>query len=221
MRILILTDSLGCPREEIGVSDTWTDRIIKKHSGHGVYFYTQCKRGLKVLDIDVNSIKDLCPDLIIMQIGIVDAVRRALSERELHIISCIPIIRSIVARICRIFHYEITKIRNVHYTKKEMLYKTIAEIKDINPGKVVFIAIAPPGNKLISDIYNVNNDIDTVNDTIKSMQGIVYLNPYPSTGNVEEYLLSDGHHLNFCGEEMVFNAVDKAIENLLKGENNV
>ena len=39
MRVLLITDSLGCPREEIGVKDTWTDRILTKWSSKNVHFY--------------------------------------------------------------------------------------------------------------------------------------------------------------------------------------
>ena len=78
MRILLITDSLGCPREEIAVYDTWTDRILSKWSSGKIHFYTLCKHGLAADDIDINYVKEISPDLIIMQIGIVDACPRAL-----------------------------------------------------------------------------------------------------------------------------------------------
>ena len=78
MRILLITDSLGCPREEIAVYDTLTDRILSKCSSGKIHFYTLCKHGLAADDIDINYEKEISPDLIIMQIGIVDACPRAL-----------------------------------------------------------------------------------------------------------------------------------------------
>lgn len=32
-RILIITDSLGCPRKQIPPNQTWTEKIISKYGG--------------------------------------------------------------------------------------------------------------------------------------------------------------------------------------------
>lgn len=38
-RLLIVTDSLGCPRQETVVDNTWTDKIIKEFKRSKLFFY--------------------------------------------------------------------------------------------------------------------------------------------------------------------------------------
>lgn len=219
MRGLLLTDSLGCPREEINVADTWTDKFLTKWSNDNIHFYTYCEHGLASKDININYVKEIEPDLIIMQVGIVDASRRCLSRGELRVIQCIPIVRRIIRKICNEFHYAITRIRDVHYCSINKYEQIIRKIKDETGAEIVFIAIAPAGNGLVNKVYNIQYDIERYNSAVKAIPDIRFLNPYD--GNAEDYILSDGHHLNLRGEEMVFKAIDKVVEKFIQGENNV
>lgn len=81
-RILIVTDSLGCPREQIPSDVTWTERIISKY-GSDVLIYTYCVYGLRCVDIPFGYIQFLKPNIIIFQFGICDACRRATPEKLL------------------------------------------------------------------------------------------------------------------------------------------
>lgn len=216
-RILFITDSLGCPRMEINVVDTWTDKILSKWSDKTVHFYTYCRHGLASKDIDVGYVKEVEPDLIIIQVGIVDACRRSLSRRELNIVSRIPLVRRIIRFISNRYHHALTRIRNVHYCSLDEFKKSIAKIKNEMSAKLVFISIAPAGNNLVKKVYNVQEDINRYNAAVKEMPDVDFINPY--TGNADDFILStDGHHLNLRGEEMVFQAVDKVIKDFLKGE---
>ncbi|MBP3817415.1 MAG: hypothetical protein J6H31_03860 [Butyrivibrio sp.] len=220
MRILLLTDSLGCPRREINVDNTWTDRIIKKWSSHDMYFYTHCKHGLSLGDIDITYINEIEPDVIIMQVGVVDASRRALSRKEVKIISKLPLIRTIVKKICNKFHYRITKVRNINYCSLNDFKCIIKKIINETGACVVFLKIAPPGKTLKRKVYNIQNDIDKYNNAIKENCMLRFLDPY--VGNVDDYILeSDGHHLNLRGEEMVFCAVDRFISEIMEENINV
>lgn len=69
---------------------------------------------------------------------------------------------------------------------------------------------------MLKKIYNIQNDINNYNYAIKNISGVSFLDPYK--GSVDAYILPDGHHLNLRGQEMVFQAVDKVIENFLKGD---
>lgn len=151
MRVLLITDSLGCPREEIGVKDTWTDRILTKWSSKNVHFYTYCKHGLVSKDIDINYVKEIEPDLIIIQVGIVDACRRALSRRELAIISHIPIVRRIVNIFCNKYHYMITRVRNVHYCTVDKFEESIRNIYNASSADFVFLSICSGGGGIAKE----------------------------------------------------------------------
>jgi len=213
MRVLLITDSLGCPRPEIDVKHTWTNKILSKYSNK-VEVYTYCYPGLSADDININYVKFLKPDLIVLQVGVVDACRRALSRNELFVIRHIPIIKRLVGHFCKKWHYTITKIRNVHYLSEEKFKNIILKIKEETNAHMLFISIAPAGKGLTSKVYNVSGDIVKYNDAVQDIVGLKILNPY--TECVDKYILSDGHHLNIKGNLDVFCAVDAAIETYLQ-----
>ncbi len=216
---MFLTDSLGCPRGEISVTDTWTDRILSKWSNEKIQFYTYCEHGLAASYIDMDYVREIAPDFIIMQIGIVDACRRSLSLEELKFIKHLPVVSKIIKKICNRYHYEITKIRDIHYCPIGKFDNIIRKIHEDTGAKISFISIAPAGKGLIKKVYNIQNDIDSYNSVVKSISSIMYINPYEE--NVDDFILSDGHHLNLRGQEMVFSAVDKVIEKFFKEVENV
>ena len=84
-----------------------------KQTDHKFYFFP--KRGRSPRNLDISNIKVLKPDIIIFQIGIVDATRRTLKLYELRIIQKIPTINKVTHHIAKKYHYSFTKIRNNHY----------------------------------------------------------------------------------------------------------
>lgn len=209
MRVLILTDSLGCPRKETHVSETWTDRIIKKWSKDFI-IYTYCVHGLSASKINLEYIKEISPDIIIMQIGIVDACRRALRSYEEELISRIPGVRTLIRKICSKFHYQFTVIRNIHDCSIKKFNSILNSICENTEGRKYFIRIAPAGHGLVKKVYNVKKDVATYNFVSQNIKGLEILDPY-GRKNPESYLLPDGHHLNSLGNEMVYKSVDKIL----------
>lgn len=67
MRVLILTDSLGCPRSDVTVEKTWTDRVISQYKSDIIYTY--CRHGLSTKDLDFVWIEELELDIILCQFG--------------------------------------------------------------------------------------------------------------------------------------------------------
>ena len=217
MRVLLLTDSLGCPRPGTNVAETWTDRILKRWESHENTFYTYCKHGLSARMIELEYIKELSPDIIIIQVGIVDACRRALRHQEVAIIARIPIVRDIIKSICHKYHFLLTRIRNIHHCRLDQFTKIIKEISNIpqnNRGGVLFINIAPAGVGLTERVYRIQDDIDKYNNVVKSIDDIIMLNPY--VNSIEsEFLLDDGHHLNERGQNLVFSCVNNALVSMI------
>ncbi len=211
-RVLLLTDSLGCPREEIPVKKTWTDMILLKYAKNSeYYFYTECKHGLSVAFLDLDYIKEINPDLIICQLGIVDASRRAFPRLFIRFVSFIKPLSKIINRFARKYHKKLTRINNIHYATKEVFRKKLRELLGYAK-KTIFISIAPPGKFLIDSVYNIENDVQVYNDILKKIaednNNCTIINPYSKETKTENYILSDGHHLNDYGEILVFNAID-------------
>lgn len=218
MRILLLTDSLGCPRDEILVERTWTDRIIRKW-GDRATIYTLCRHGLTTASIDKNWINEIKPDYIVTQVGIVDACRRALGRKGLYVFQRIPIVGKLVNSFCSKHHYSITKHRNVHYASSKQFYDFFNDISKIEKVKIMYIDIAPPGNTMKKKVYNVENDIELYNKKVRSIKNLYSINPYEIVERIDDILLQDGHHLNETGQDMVFDSVDRELVSMIGGTN--
>ena len=213
MRVVLLTDSLGCPREELNVKDVWTERILSDNELKKITFYTQCFYGLSSKMINQTYIRYLNPDVIICQIGIVDACRRALTKKEVSFISNIPYFRKIIHDFCSKNHYFLTKIRDIHDANCLEFGSVIKNLSLICNKCILLIEIAPPGEFLINKTFNVEDDIRTYNNIIYSMhngENIRVTKPYNEYGIdlYNDYLIkNDGHHLNMLGQELVYNKV--------------
>lgn len=169
-RVLIITDSLGCPRKETRVFDTWTDRLMRTWNLPGILFYTKCMHGQQTRMLNLESISEIEPNIIIFQIGIVDACRRALTRLEMAVASRLPVVGPAINRFCKKHHYRLTKLRNIHTTSAERYYQILQTIIDANPqAYMFFLQIAPAGNFLRQDIYNVDNDIIHYNSMLDKL----------------------------------------------------
>ena len=216
IRVLLLTDSLGCPRAEIEVDNVWTERIISEF-GDKITFYTLCSYGLSAKNVPKDYVGYLKPDLIICQIGIVDACRRALTTIEESIISRIPFFSKVVRGVCSRNHYFFTKHRNIHYASEREFSSSLDELIKGAGMRIMFIEIAPPGKFLIGKTYNVEKDIKNYNNIIykkEDKEKVIIIRPYSERESLDcsEYLIgADGHHLNKQGNNMVFEAVRKQL----------
>lgn len=214
---MLLTDSLGCPRDEIHVNQTWVDKLLldkdlKKHS-----FYTQCFYSLSAKDVNYAYLNYLDPDIIICQIGIVDACRRALTNREIKVLSKIPIFGDFIHEYCRKKHYILTKLRNIHKANLSEFSEAIDKIEKICNKCLILIEIAPAGDLLKEKEFNVINDIKEYNNVIYSKTKntkIKIIKPYSEYGIdlYNDYILeNDGHHLNGFGNELVYKKVKECL----------
>lgn len=221
-RILILTDSLGCPRPEIKVRQTWTDKLLSAYCGTDIVFYTYCIRGLASNDIPFTYIEDLCPDIIICQVGIVDACRRAMSLREQRIISKIPLFRRCVRIITKKYHYQLTKARNIHYVKVNDYVRNMKRVEAYCQ-RAIFIGIIGPGEFLVRRTWNVERDVKEYNDALRDAidnsrsDMLTAFSDELLNEDVNKYLLAeDGHHLNPDGNMQLFLLVKRKLDNVLK-----
>lgn len=204
-RGVIITDSLGCPRAETNVEATWVDNILKINC-FNYYFYTFCKHGAHSKSIPIEDIIELKPDLVIIQIGIVDACRRVMSEKIEVIVKKIPLIRGIMHKLSKKYHYQLTKLFNIHYASISDFESVFTKLLTRTSSKIIYCAIAPAGDYLKSRTYDVVNDINKYNGVVKHINSdrIIFINPWNDN---QDFLLEDGHHLNEKGMELVYNAI--------------
>lgn len=213
MKIVVVADSLGCPRAEIDVGKTWVYKLIDKF-GHDNIFYTFIGHGYSTDSIDFNLINEIHPDLLIIQLGIVDASRRASSKTFNRIIRKIPYLRSVWRKfasrhhfiLTRLFEHRLVSPKKFSYTIKRILTNGIAT-------NVAYIRIADAGEVMVKKTYNIAFDIERYNRIIKD-EFELYVDPYLDTPVADYILESDGHHLNEYGHQLVYIAISKLIEEI-------
>lgn len=213
-RILIITDSLGCPRNQIPPNQTWTEKIISKYGGE-VLIYTYCIYGLRCTDIPFGWIQFLKPNIIICQFGICDACKRATPEKILNILQKFQKVGKVYQRFASKYHYYLTKFWNIHYTDLFTFEVLVKKLCVLRQSQIAFIPIAPPGDYLINKSYGILSDVKEYNSVfIKNARSnnITLLSVYDGVKSNDIILKEDGHHLNARGNELVYNAVVKYID---------
>lgn len=217
-RILIITDSLGCPRKQVLSNETWTEKIIAKFGGETL-IYTYCIYGLRCIDIPFDWIQFLKPDIIICQFGICDACRRATPEKLLRLLKKCKKVGKVYQSFASKYHYRLTKFWNIHYSDIYTFEAVVKRICSEYHAQTAFIPIAPAGNYLINMSYRIQNDVKEYNRVFyrnARRHNVEVLSAYDGV-NVDDIILKeDGHHLNEKGNDLVYNAVAKYIDNLIK-----
>ena len=218
-RVLIITDSLGCPREEISVEKTWVDMILQEFSNRAV-IYTQCYHGMSSRTYYKPYIKEINPNIVITQIGLVDAVRRAQPYYVGALLSRIYGVNKIVHALTKKHHYFFTKIKENHYGSINDYTGLFNYILNNTQANVLFIPIAPPGKELVKVTYRVREDIIKWNSAIISIDNkrLSTVNPY-SNEEADDYLLGDGQHLSEYGENQVYLAIKTELNNAIENWN--
>lgn len=221
MRIILITDSLGMPRDKIDVKDTWPSLFINKFKDkHEIFTFMQRARDSnQIVGLKEEFFSFYKPDLVILQFGIVDCCRRALPENILGLISRIPLFSKIIRYFLRKYHYRITKLydsKRVSPVSFKNNILNIAEELESKNIKAIFIAIAEPGDFLVNKIYHVKEDIKEYNNImsiqLNNKKKICYINPFKEDNPKLYTLKEDGHHLNPYGHYLVI----QTLENILK-----
>ena len=130
-KILFITDSLGLPRtfpEKILAENTYPNITTKffHDNYHKQYMFFQYRRaGLTTAfinyEINEGSLISYKPDIIVLQVEIVDCYPRALTKIERAIISRIPIFNNIMKKIIKRYYKKIVHYRNISYVDKKIL----------------------------------------------------------------------------------------------------
>lgn len=212
---LLITDSLGLPRikpEKLTGNYCWTHRIANENNDYDVYLFSRSgftsRELLKNVDIYFKSYE---PDVIIIQLGIVDCAPRALSFNELKLISSIPVIRTLIKKLIDSCRKEIVKRRKITYVTENEFVSNLSTFKAKFPTSKIFaIKIAPPTSDYEKISPGITVNINRFNKLLEKT--FITIDPYESV-NASEILMSDHHHLNGKGQSLVFKKVKALIFN--------
>lgn len=147
MRVLLVTDSLGSPREQVTIDYVWTEKLMQKYSYSGILFYTIIRHGL-----DTSQIENIKSDICVCHFGIVDCSRRCFPHQIEKILFNLPMMGKLLVKYANKYHYEITKRRNYHRVAPEKFRKNIRKISDCiknGGGEIFLFEFAYPGEFLM------------------------------------------------------------------------
>jgi len=218
MRVLFLGDSLGLPRphrindynpdeKELAVTyDETYSSIIGKNLFNYFDFkpyieiVNRSKRAYTIRDISKEFADHLYyfePDLIVMQVGIVDCWFRENREQL------------------------------VNRTEYEKYLRDILRLLSKRPNvRLAMVSIAPTSTKMDTRNPGLNNEIEAFNQILKSYENnrttfFIDLNQFIDIKVINKFLLPDDHHLNKEGNRLLADLLIKLIKGLICSDEGV
>ena len=198
MKLLVVTDSLGLPREKpekLEYNETWCYLLKNKHEIH------QCSiGGAKASQLlgQINYLKLFNPDFVIIQSGIVDCTPRALTESMNGKLNSSRFRRKLTGFILPYFKKSLRK-KGITYTTEKEFEEIILSFQSIFPNKLIWIGIAPSDKNYELKVPGITNNINIYNSIIKKVVGLS--NFIDLSHFNQQQIMTDFHHLNKKGHE--------------------
>lgn len=220
MKVLFLTDSLGYPRVDsfgTSASDVWTygvrDRLFELDKGFKFFFDMKPYRDTRSLLVDVkNHCLSYQPDLIILQVGIVDCYPRALKRIEHQVLSRLPIIRNITKMIVKKNYTTIVRHRDIAYIPMDEYKRNLVELKALFPNAHwIVLPIAPACNEYIQKNPLINSRVKSYNSLQEEVFECDFKSKLYLDCDLTKAFLEDNHHLSKFGHAHVMTKVLQAI----------
>ncbi|MDN3614823.1 hypothetical protein [Vibrio gallaecicus] len=203
---------MGYPRVdgfETSAKDVWT-YSVRNHvnkEDYSVEFYFDMKpfRDTSSLLRDVdNHCKSYNPDLIILQVGIVDCYPRALKRMELQVLSRVPYINKLTKKIVNYYYKDLVKRRDIAYVSIGDYRNNLSELKSKFSGSQwLVIPIAPTSNEYKKKNPLIEERVNLYNLVQKEVFGNDYKDDVYIECCLDKLFLEDNHHLSRYGHSVV------------------
>lgn len=209
-KVLFITDSLGLPRlnpEPVYDEQSWPNIVASELEGnYRFYFYTVA--GLhtamlrQALAFQVGAFK---PDIIVLQVGIVDCSPRALKENERKVLQRLPgTIANVIHKYIKKNYSSIVKARNITYVDLDSFLNNLQAINEYFKGvKFIVIPIAPSNSKYEHKNPLIREYIANYNAVLKDVFNDGFVEQLWQDKDTEKLFLSDNHHLSVYGNSVV------------------
>ena len=213
MKILIITDSLGLPRNEpqkVDLEKTWP-YLIQQEFKDGIVVQMSLG-GATIGDLfnQISYYRAFAPDVVIVQSGIVDCAPRAFKKGELEIMQRLPLFNRFILPLVKKRTHLIRNKRNISYTNPALFSNLVnGFIKEFGKEKLYWIGIIPAVEAYEKKLPGITNAITNYNKIIQNILGNHYID---TLGIPKEGIMPDFHHLNNIGNRYVFDQVLKKLE---------
>jgi len=205
MRILIFTDSLSLPRSTPEVchhSDTWPERLRKL--GHEVCLSAIGGATINTLFKQTFYFGNTGYfDLVIIQSGIVDCAPRFARQWEVKLLQATPVFGKLM--LSALNTNFIRGLRNITYTNPNAFKQFINKFDASYACPVWYIPILPASPAYEQRLPGVTKNITQFNQLLPAAR-MIEISKLTSND-----LMSDFHHLNSTGHEVITNAIIQKI----------
>ncbi len=204
-RVIILTDSLGFPREipeSVEYQETYT--YLLKEEFPEIEFIQASYGGATIENLYLQSeyLVYFKPDLVILQCGIVDCAPRALTKFEIEFIKRLPIISGVVSKYFKNRSAKLRKRRKISYTTKENYRKFTEKMRSIyGESRVFALGIVPAKTDYEANVYGITKSIENYNELLKDVFGSFFID---TSEVVDKGVMTDYHHLNKEGHQLIY-----------------
>lgn len=205
-RILLLTDSLGLPRnfpETCSYEKTWPFLLNNEHYQIQKVLIGGSTSGdlLKQTSYHVA----FNPDIVFVQVGIVDCVPRFMTKKEMGFIAINKYLEKFVYKVMA--RESIRNFREVTYTRLDVFEDNLKKIQSkFKNSRVFFIEIMPAFDGYEKKVKGIKQKVLAYNNIIKQHNHI------STTDFTEQDLMTDFHHLTEAGNKKLYLKVKQVIE---------
>lgn len=207
-KILILTDSLGLPREKPEVcayEQTWP--VLLKQNPDFIVHQVSIGGGTSS-DIlrQIEYHHSFNPDIVIVQVGIVDCAPRFMTRLELEIIKKIPFLGRRLIKTLN--NNAVRKYRNISYCPPKAFENNIIKIhQTFKDREVYYIGILPATDTYESILPGIASNIKLYNKILSKQPGFLSMEKISTT-----CIMSDHHHLNANGHSYIYSKILEQIK---------
>ena len=168
-KLLIITDSLGLPRQKpevVAYDETWINELAKYYKVHQV----SIGGGLiSELYTQIEYIKMFEPDIVIVQAGIVDCAPRAMTKFESIFLNKFWLTRKFLKKVLtqKTLAF-LRKKRNCTYTDIKMFEKYVNDFSSVFSGKLYWVEIIPASTGYETNVPGITNNVTAYNKIIQN-----------------------------------------------------
>lgn len=206
-RILILTDSLALPRTFPEVCEhefTWPENL--KSQGHVIHQVSIGGATSRDLLNQIPYHKSFKPDVVILQVGIVDCAPRFLKKYEINLLRKIPYLGNKIIQ--KLNNKWVKKYRKLSYISPFEFRDNIKGIvSSFDNAKIFILGIIPASMDYENLLPGVTQNIRAYNSILKSFNALFFdLETILKNG-----IMSDHHHLNREGHKYIAKIIKESL----------
>ncbi len=204
---LIITDSVALPRKYNAGTVVWSETYIAKiksaYTNFEVINVSIGGASIKDLRNQLNYYKNLKPEIVLLQCGIVDAAPRAFGRIEMDLIKKLRLFR-----LTKPFVTFLRKYRAHHYASvREFESLLLTLINELSAKQFFALAILPSCEEYEQLLPGITKSITAYDTILKKHTHFIDLSKIPREG-----ILNDYHHLNAIGHQYIYEELQKKLQ---------